>query len=61
MYVFLKRTYTVHYSVLFAGRGVRGEGGGLSMFLTIRGRGPNWHMINHKIFLSECYQTRVNF
>ena len=29
------------YSVLFAGRGVRGEGGGLSMFLTIRGAGSN--------------------
>ena len=64
MYVFLKRTYTVHYTlyILFHLRGRVGCKWGLSMSLSIRGgRGPNRHMINYKIFLSECYQTRVNF
>ena len=49
------------YSVLFAGEGGM-QVGPIHVFEHKGGgRGPNWYMINYKIFLSECYQTRVNF
>ena len=64
MYVFLKRIYTVHYTLytLFYLRGRVGVKVGPIYVLDHKGgRGPNWHMIDYQIFLSEYYQTRENF